>query len=185
MPLHPSTRPMPAAESFHSLWVVFPAALYTSCFVGFVIFAFTRDVFFWDVALLTNLIGVISALVAAMTGVHANRRAPASDPRARVLVRRHALFHVQALIFFVLNLVVHHDQFFRSRAELRALATGVGLPAIDVTLPVILAGAGLISTIVAAQAGFLIAARRRGVARAVPKMPRIHAAKPVRASGRA
>lgn len=185
MPAYVSKQRMPVAESFHSLWVVFPAALYTSSFVGFAIFAVTRDPFFWDVALFTNLIGLVTALVAAATGAYADAHRPSADHSLRALVRRHVLFHTQAFIYFALNVIVHSDQFFRSRATLRALASGVTLPDLDATLPVILTGAGLLSTLVAAQAGFLIAARRKGLSRSVPRSPRMHAPRPANASGRA
>ena len=161
MPAYVSKRRIPVAESFHSLWVVFPAALYTSSFVGFAIFALTRDPFFWDVALITNLMGLVTALVAAATGAYADAHRSLTDHSLRALVRRHVLFHTQAFIYFALNVVVHLRSVLRSARSSRALASGVTLARSRCDVTGDPHGAGLFVQITRRRTslGFLIAAR--------------------------
>lgn len=129
------------SHPLHPMLIAIPVTSYLATFAALVGLAVSRDPFWFRVALWANLVGVISALVAAVPG--------AVDlyglvPR-RTVARRtgmvHAIANVAALVLFAINLYLMAD------------AYGDG-DALNRTAALILTGGGVLLTALAGWFGW-------------------------------
>ncbi len=129
------------SHPLHPMLVAIPITSYLATFASLAGLAATHDPFWFRVALWANLVGVVSALVAAVPG--------AVDllmvvPR-RTVARRtgvvHAIANVTALALFAINLV------FISEAH-------GGGKSLNVTASLIITGAGVLVTLLAGWFGW-------------------------------
>jgi uncharacterized membrane protein len=89
----------------HPMLIAFPVAMYVATAVTLIVFAATRDAFWFRAAYWTNLAGVVMAAVAAVPGfidfLYLPRRS-----RARSTGIVHAVLNVSALIVFVISVIL-------------------------------------------------------------------------------
>ncbi len=78
-----------AGHSAHPMVVVFPIALFASTVAALLAYVGTRDAFYYRAALLANVAGVTTALIAMIPGVIDLLALP-KPSRTRELARRHA-----------------------------------------------------------------------------------------------
>lgn len=95
----------------HPMLVAYPIAFYTATFVAYLIYAVGGDPFWFKVAVVANIAGVIMAAIAAIPGfLDGALGVPASSP-----AKRHGLMHltlnVGALLLFLISAIVNTGQF--------------------------------------------------------------------------
>jgi len=90
----------------HPMLVAFPVASYVFTFAALVGFAVTRDPFWYRVALVANLVGVVTAVVAAVPGIVDLIAVVPSGTTAKLTGSIHAIANVNALILFGINLAI-------------------------------------------------------------------------------
>jgi uncharacterized membrane protein len=95
-----------AGHPVHPMLVGFPVAFYTATFVGFVIFATTGDPFWYRVAYVANVAGVVMAVVAAIPGFLDWTHGIPERTEAKRDGAIHMMFNVAALLMFTINLTV-------------------------------------------------------------------------------
>ncbi len=94
----------------HPMLVAFPIAFYTATLVAFVIYHFAQDTFWFHFALVTNIAGVLMALVTAVPGfIDWFTGVPNGTP-ARSHGFTHMLLNVSALVIFAINLLFNVGQ---------------------------------------------------------------------------
>lgn len=94
----------------HPMVVAYPIALYTATLVAFIIFAAGGDLFWFRVAVVANIGGVIMAAVAALPGfIDWALGIPAGSP-AKSHGLSHMILNVIALVLFIINAVAHASQ---------------------------------------------------------------------------
>jgi len=121
----------------HPMVVAYPIALYTATLVAFIIAAARNgDVFWFRVAVVANIAGVIMAAVAALPGfIDWAIGIPTGSP-AKGHGLRHMLLNVTALVLFLINAIVHTGQWSSSQ---RDTGWGIALALVGVVCTV---GAG-------------------------------------------
>lgn len=102
----------------HPMLIAYPIALYTATLVAFIIAAARGgDVFWFRVAVVANIAGVIMAAVAALPGfIDWALGIPAESP-AKGHGLRHMLLNVTALVLFLINAIVHAGQWSSSQRD--------------------------------------------------------------------
>lgn len=123
------------SHPLHPMLVAIPVTTYLATFAALIGLGLTRDPFWFRVALWANLVGVVSALMAAIPGAV---DLLALVPR-RTVARRtgvaHAIANVAALVLFAINLYLMADAYgardsFNVTAALLLTGGGVMLTAI-------------------------------------------------------
>ena len=94
----------------HPMLVAYPIALYTATLVAFIISAARGDPFWFRVAVVANIGGVIMAALAAVPGFVDWAMGIPNDSPAKGHGLRHMLLNVIALVLFIINAVVHASQ---------------------------------------------------------------------------
>lgn len=95
----------------HPMVVAYPIALYTATLVAFIIAAARGgDVFWFRVAVVANIAGVIMAAVAALPGFVDWAVGIPTDSPAKGHGLRHMLLNVTALVLFIIDAIVHASQ---------------------------------------------------------------------------
>jgi uncharacterized membrane protein len=89
----------------HPMLIAFPVAMYVATAVSLIVFAVTKDAFWFRAGYWTNLAGVVMAAVAAVPGLIDLLHVPAKS-RARQTGWVHASLNVAALIVFVISVVL-------------------------------------------------------------------------------
>lgn len=95
----------------HPMVVAYPIALYTWTFVAYLIFLVGGDPFWFKVAVVTNVAGVIMAVVAAVPGFLDWALGVPAGSAAKRHGQTHLILNVAALLLFLVNAVVHVGQF--------------------------------------------------------------------------
>lgn len=154
-----------AKHPVHPMLVSFPIALYAATFFCFVAFELNADPFWFDVALVANVAGIIMALVASIPGVIDWALAIPEDHPAKNTGAYHLAFNLLAFALFTVNAWLNVDQW----NMLIPIATGV----------VYLSGLGLLSTIIAGFLGWkLVQTHHVGVdlteKQAAPELIEVH-----------
>lgn len=95
----------------HPMLVAFPIAFYTASFVGYWAFHFTNlEPFWFDVAYVANVAGVITAILAAVPGfIDWAFGVPTGSP-AKATGLLHMLCNVIALVLFTVSAFLNRDQ---------------------------------------------------------------------------
>jgi uncharacterized membrane protein len=96
----------------HPMLVAYPIALYTATLVAFIIAAARGDTFWFRVAVVANIGGVIMAVVTALPGFIDWALGIPTDSPAKNHGVRHMLLNVIALVLFIINAVVHASQWY-------------------------------------------------------------------------
>lgn len=146
-------------RAVHPMLVSFPIVFYTAAFVCFCLFQSTNNIFWYRVAFISNLTGVVAAVAAAIPGaidlffgVPKN-----SEPSKRGYL--HASLNVTALLFFVANLY---------------LVWGTFNVAVDPnTVNIIVTGIGFGLTVIAGYQGHTLVAHNHVGVDLTPEQERI------------
>ncbi len=101
----------------HPMLVAYPIALYTSTLVAYLIYIVGHDTFWFKVAVVANIAGIVMAAVTALPGFldWAIGVPNASPAKAHGLT--HMLLNVAALLLFVVNAILHTGQFLSAAPE--------------------------------------------------------------------
>jgi uncharacterized membrane protein len=125
----------------HPMLVAFPVAFYTAAFAGFIVCSLNYDPFWFKLACVANLAGVIMAAVAALPGFIDWLFIPA-ETKAKQTGVLHMFSNVVALMLFGTNSWLLKDKW--------------DAPTPSVGVAVILTGAGFILTLVAGFLGWTL-----------------------------
>jgi uncharacterized membrane protein len=110
-----------AGHPVHPMLIAFPVTFYTTTLIAFAAYALTDNVTWWQLALRANVAGVITAAIAAVPGlIDWITGVPPNTP-AKTTGRNHMLLNLASSALFVINLVVH-------RNEWTAMSDGSGTP---------------------------------------------------------
>lgn len=101
----------------HPMLVAFPIALYTSTLVAYLIYIVGHDTFWFKVAVVVNLAGIVMAAVAALPGFLDWATGIPNGSPAKAHGLNHMLLNVAALILFVVNAIIHTGQFLSPNPE--------------------------------------------------------------------
>jgi uncharacterized membrane protein len=129
-----------AGHPLHPMLVGFPVAFYTATFVAFVIFAVNAEPFWYRLAFIANVAGVVMAVVAAIPGFIDWSLGIPSRTAAKRTGALHMGFNILALLMFGVNLAV-------SAGGWRELAP-------NVVAPLVFSGLGLVLTLCAGWLGW-------------------------------
>jgi uncharacterized membrane protein len=137
-----------AGHPIHPMLIAFPVALYVATVATLLAFVGTRDLFWYRVAMYTNIAAVVMAAIAAIPGVIDLVSLPRHS-RARGTGIRHAAFNVLSLTLFVISAIVLYRK--AGGFALTNLRTTV-----DVTAPLALSILGVLSTLAAGWLGWTL-----------------------------
>ena len=101
----------------HLMLVAYPIALYTATLVAFIIAAARGDMFWFRVAVVANIGGVIMAAVTALPGFVDWAMGIPNDSPAKGRGLRHMLLNVIALVVFIINAAVHASQWYSAHPD--------------------------------------------------------------------
>jgi uncharacterized membrane protein len=157
-----------SGHAAHAMVVVFPIALFTSTVVMLLAYVRTRDAFYFRGAMVADIAGVITALIAMIPGALDMLALP-RRARARALAYRHASSAlIVTSVFAVAGGLLYRDWAGRVMVN--------GRWALDPTIPLALAVLGLVVLVGAATAGWsLVQTHHLGI-----KPARVHADRPSR-----
>lgn len=146
-------------QALHPKLVGFPITLYTSAFICFCLYQYNGNPFWYRVAFLSNMAGVVMALVAAIPGfIDWSSGIPAgTDAKRRGL--KHGLLNISALVFYMFNAFLIWGTF-----------NLVPLPKIQ---NVIITGIGFVLAVVAAYHGYNLVAKNKAGIDLTPEQERI------------
>ncbi len=129
------------SHPLHPMMIAIPITSYLATFASLAALAATHDPFWFRVALWANLVGVVSALLAAVPGAIDLLLAVPRRTVARRTGIIHAIANVTALVLFAINLVFIAE------------AHGGGDP-LNVNAALIITGAGVLLTLIAGWFGW-------------------------------
>jgi uncharacterized membrane protein len=157
-----------AGHAAHAMAVVFPIAFFAGTVALLLAYVGTKDAFYYRAALLADLAGIVTALVAMIPGVIDMYALPRPS-RAWTRARAHA---TSALLvtsaYSVVGALLYHGWSGRVMKD--------GRWALDATIPLAIAVLGLVGLVGAATAGWaLVQTHHIGI-----KPARIHAFRPSR-----
>jgi len=157
-----------SGHTAHAMVVVFPIALFTSTVVMLLAYVRTRDAFYFRGAMVADIAGVLTALIAMIPGALDMLALP-RRARARALAYRHASSALTVTsVFAVAGGFLYRDWAGRVMVN--------GRWALDPTIPLALAVLGLVVLVGAATAGWsLVQTHHLGIKPAL-----VHADRPSR-----
>jgi uncharacterized membrane protein len=135
-----------AGHPVHPMLIAFPVTFYTTTLLAFVVYVITDNVMWWQIALRANVAGVITAAVAAVPGLIDWITSIPAHTEAKKTGRNHMLLNVVSSTLFVINLIVHRNQW----STLREVSEATLAPAPGVAL--VLSSLGVLCML---AAGFL------------------------------
>jgi uncharacterized membrane protein len=91
-----------AGHPVHPMLIAYPVAFYTAALVCFIVYHCNTNVFWFKVAIVANIAGVILALVAAIPGF-VDWLGISKIRKAKKVGLNHMICNVLALIFFAIN----------------------------------------------------------------------------------
>ena len=138
-----------AGHPIHPMLIAFPVALYVATVVTLLAYVATHDVFWFRVAMWSNIGGVVMAAIAAVPGLIDLINLPPGS-RARATGIRHAAFNVLSLTLFTISAVM----LYRITGGTQDVASGVY--DFDVTAPLALSILGVLSTLAAGWLGWTL-----------------------------
>jgi uncharacterized membrane protein len=138
----------------HPILVPYPVAFYTATLVCYIVFNSNQDIFWFKVAWVANLSGIIMAAVAALPGFIDWLNIPAKT-RAKRTGTFHLICNVTALLLFAGCFFMYKDKWNE--------------PAPDVMTAILMTGAGMLVTLVAGFLGWsLVQKHHVGVDKITP-----------------
>lgn len=91
----------------HPMLVAFPIAMYTATFIAYIIYAALGDPFWFHLAFVANVAGVLMALLTAIPGFLDWLIGIPNGIRAKSDGLKHMLLNVTALLVFAINLLFY------------------------------------------------------------------------------
>jgi uncharacterized membrane protein len=137
-----------AGNAIHPMIVVFPIAFYTSTVATLLAYVGTQEVFWYRVAMIANIAGIITAAIAVIPGAIDLLWLPATS-RARSVSLKHAGFNALATGLFAVTALL----LYRSWHE-RVLIDGKFV--IDATIPLAMSVVAWVSMMIAASLGWTL-----------------------------
>lgn len=137
-----------AGHPIHPMLVSFPIAFYTSTMAALLAYMGSHDAFWYRVALVANLAGIITAVLAVIPGAIDLFALPRRS-RARATGLRHAGFNVLATGMFVVTAVMLYR-----RWNERVLLDGEYV--IDAAIPLALSVVAWVSLVIAGALGWAL-----------------------------
>jgi uncharacterized membrane protein len=101
----------------HPMLVAYPIAFYTGTLVAFLIYAAGKDLFWFKVAVVANVAGVVMAAAAALPGFIDWAIGIPSGTPAKSHGLTHMLLNVSALVLFLISAVIHVGQWKSSHPD--------------------------------------------------------------------
>ncbi|MGZ3600077.1 MAG: DUF2231 domain-containing protein [Ktedonobacterales bacterium] len=101
----------------HPMLVAYPIALYTATLVAYLIYIVGHDTFWFKVAVVANIAGVVMAAVAALPGFLDWATGIPNGSPAKAHGLNHLVLNVAALVLFVVNAIIHTGQFLAPNPE--------------------------------------------------------------------
>ena len=137
-----------AGHAIHPMIVVFPIAFYTSTVGTLLAYVGTHEAFWYRVAMVANLAGIVTAALAVIPGVIDLWSLPATS-RARAMGLRHAGFHALSTGLFTVTAIL----LFRSW-HYRVMIDGAYV--FDATIPLAISVIGWTSMVAAGMLGWTL-----------------------------
>ena len=129
------------SHPLHPMLIAIPVTTYLATFASLIALGVTRDPFWFRVGLWANLVGVVSALVAAVPGAIDLVTVVPRRTVARKTGVFHALTNVAALVLFAINLYLMADAYGGAETYNR-------------TVGLVLTGGGVLLTMIAGWFGW-------------------------------
>jgi uncharacterized membrane protein len=140
-----------AKHPLHPMLVAFPITFYTATLLSFAAYATTTDLFWWRLALWSNALGVLTAVIAAIPGfIDWASGIPRGTP-AKATGRIHMLLNVSALALFTINFIVQSNRWIEL---VRTAQTTGRIDSPDPALALVLSGLGFLITLAAGAFGW-------------------------------
>jgi uncharacterized membrane protein len=159
------TKAAIAGHPVHPALVAFPVAFYTATLVALIAFHVTGDAFWFRVALVANVAGVVMAGVAAIPGAIDLFGAVERGTPARTTGLQHAALNVTALVLFASSAVLLWTEW-----DDWSDAASPALRGLHATLPMVLAAIGVAATVAAGALGWkLVQSHHVGVIDRAPR----------------
>ena len=118
----------------HPMLVAYPIAFYTATLVAYLIYQFGgQDQFWFRVAIVANIAGVVMAVLAALPGFIDWAMGIPGETEAKQVGLRHMLLNVVALVLFIALAVINTGKW---DAAAPGAALGIGLALVGVLLTV-------------------------------------------------
>ncbi|TMQ20389.1 MAG: DUF2231 domain-containing protein [Deltaproteobacteria bacterium] len=137
-----------AGHPIHPMLVAFPIAFYTTTVATLLAYIGTREAFWYRVAMVANIAGILTAVIAVIPGAIDLLALPRNS-RARAAGLKHAGFNLLATGLFVITAVVLYQTWTH-----RVMVDGEYL--FDATIPLALAVVAWVSMVIAGSLGWTL-----------------------------
>jgi uncharacterized membrane protein len=137
-----------AGHPIHPMLVAFPLAFYTATVATLLAYIGTREVFWYRSAMVANLAGIVTAVIAALPGMVDLLALPRGS-RARAAGLKHAGFNLAATLLFAITAVVLYETWTH-----RMMIGGEYL--FDATVPLALAVIAWLAMVIAGSLGWTL-----------------------------
>jgi uncharacterized membrane protein len=135
-----------AGHPIHPMIVAFPIAFYTATVATLLAYVGTMEAFWYRVAMVANLAGIVTALIAVIPGVIDLLSLPAGS-RARSVGLRHAAFNLVATVLFAATAaIIYRGWTHRVMAD--------GQYRFDATIPLAMSVVAWVSMVIAGSLGW-------------------------------
>jgi uncharacterized membrane protein len=111
----------------HPILVAYPIAFYTAAFVSFLFYSFNKNQYCYDFGFTCNIIGVSTAVLAAMPGFIDWAVGIPSDIPAKAKGLKHMILNVIALTLFTANILANSKDVTGANLTLALILTAIGL----------------------------------------------------------
>ena len=157
-----------AGFPIHPMIVAFPIAFYTATVATLLAYVGTLEAFWYRVAMVANLAGIVTALIAVIPGAIDLRALPKGSP-ARATGRSHAGFNLASTaLYAVTALLIYRGWSQREMVD--------GEYRFDATIPLAMSVVAWVSMVIAGSLGWtLVQTHHVGI-----KPARVHADRPAR-----
>jgi len=134
-----------AGHPIHPMLVAFPIAFYVGTLVAFVVYWIDRDPFWFHIGVVANVVGLVTALLAAVPGlIDWGIGIPTGSP-AKLVGVRHMLLQLSSLVLFAISLALEGPKWH--------------LAAPSVGASVIIPALGVLATMLGARLGWRLIAK--------------------------
>ena len=137
-----------AGHPLHPMLVAFPLAFYTATVATLLVYIGLREVFWYRVAMVANLAGIATAVIAAIPGAIDLFALPRGS-RARAIGLRHAGYQLVATALFVVTAAVLYETWTH-----RTMVAGEYV--FDATIPLAMAVVAWLAMVIAGSLGWTL-----------------------------